>query len=202
LRKRKIYMPNQRSLYLLIFQSRHNYKLHIHPDIRKTKEMIMQHYFWPGLVKDIKHYIRACKPCNWAESHQHKPFGLLKTFSISHRLWNCISIDNITDLSECKGFDCILVVACQLTKQAVFISTQKDNDTRNLMRQFIVNVFSKHGLSLDITSDCRVVFMFSFWQELCRALEIKSNLSIAFHPQTDGNIVDTPRSRPQGPPEG
>jgi hypothetical protein len=186
LRKGKIYVPNQRSLHLLILQSRHDHKLRGHPGIRKTKEMIMRHYFWPGLAKDVKNYVQACEPCNRAKSHRHKPFGLLKTLSIPHRPWSCISIDHITDLPECEGFDCILVVACRLTKQAVFIPTRKDNDAKDLMRQFIVNVFSKHGLPLDITSDHGVVFVSSFWQELCRALGIKSNLSTAFHPQTDG----------------
>jgi hypothetical protein len=31
-------------------------------------------------------------------------------------------MDHITDLPECEGYDCILVVVCRLTKQAVFIS--------------------------------------------------------------------------------
>jgi hypothetical protein len=85
-----------------------------------------------------------------------------------------------------REYKILLPAICSLCELTVFIPTRKDNDTKDLIRQFIVNVFSKHGLPLDITSDQGAVFVSSFWQELCQALGIKSNLSTAFHPQTDG----------------
>jgi hypothetical protein len=95
-------------------------------------------------------------------------------------------MDHITDLPECNRFNCILVVVCRLKKQGVFIPTRKDDDAKDLVRQFINQVFSKHRLPIDITSDRGAVFVSSFWQELGNVLGVRSNLSTAFHPQTDG----------------
>jgi hypothetical protein len=136
-RNGKIYVLNSRNLRLLVLQSRHDHKLRGHPGIRKTKEMIMRHFFWPGISKDVTNYVRACGPCNRSKAQRHKPFGLLKTLAIPQRPWSSISMDHITDLPESEGHDCILVVACRLTKQAVFIPTNKDDDAKDLVKQFI-----------------------------------------------------------------
>lgn len=53
--------------------------------------------------------------------------------------------------------------------------------------KMIVNmVIYYHGLLNSIISDCVSVFISKFWLLLCYFLAIKQKLSIAFHPQTDG----------------
>ncbi|KAG5732692.1 hypothetical protein E4T56_gene16816 [Termitomyces sp. T112] len=94
-------------------------------------------------------------------------------------------MDHIVKLPDSEGFDAILVVVCRLTKQALFIPCHTTNTTPDFARLFLKHVFSKHGLPDDIVSDCGPLFISHFWQLLCKALEIKTSLSTAYHPETD-----------------
>jgi len=51
---------------------------------------------------------------------------------------------------------------------------------------FLVHMFSKHGTPSDIVSDRSKHFISQFWRSLCQFLDIKANLSTAYHPKTDG----------------
>ena len=84
-----------------------------------------------------------------------------------------------------EQFDAILVVMDQLMKQAIFIPCHVTDDTPTFTKLFIQHVFSKHGLLADIISDCGALFISQFWQELCQLLDVCTNLSTAYHPQTD-----------------
>ena len=47
-------------------------------------------------------------------------------------------------------------------------------------------VVSKHGLSISIVSDRDLRLTFGFWQAFEECFGTKFNLSIVYHPQTDG----------------
>ena len=85
-----------------------------------------------------------------------------------------------------NGFDTILVIVCCLLKMGLFIPTVQDIDAEDLTMIFLVHVFSKHGTPTDIISDRGKYFISRFWRSLCRLLNIKVNLSTAYHPKTDG----------------
>ena len=55
-----------------------------------------------------------------------------------------------------------------------------------MARLFLNYVFRLHGLPETIVSDCGPQFISSFWEYLTTSLGIKSKLSAAYHPQTDG----------------
>jgi hypothetical protein len=100
-------------------------------------------------------------------------------------------MDHIEELPNSEGFNSILVIVDRLSKQAIFIPTNTTDTAAHLAQQFIKNVFAKHGLPADIISDRGRLFVSKFWQSLCEALDISSNLSTAYHPQTDGQTERT-----------
>jgi hypothetical protein len=95
-------------------------------------------------------------------------------------------MDFIEGLPSSEGFDTILVVADRLTKAAIFVECRSTDDTPTLARLYLKYVFSKHGAPSDIVSDRGKLFVSKFWSSLCALLGIKSNLSTAYHPETDG----------------
>ena len=95
-------------------------------------------------------------------------------------------MDFIEGLPDSEGFDCILVVVDRLTKMAIFIPTHKDTTSPELAFIFLKHVFAKHGVPADIVSDRGKNFVSRFWSSPCNLLKVKSNLSTAYHPKTDG----------------
>jgi len=94
--------------------------------------------------------------------------------------------DFITKLPLAQGYDSILVVVNRLTKMVHFILTTKKTSAEGLARLFRDNMWKLHGLPESIISDRESQFVVGLMKELNRMLEIKSKLSTAFHPQTDG----------------
>jgi len=99
-----------------------------------------------------------------------------------------ISADFITKLPLAQGYDAILVVVDRLTKMVHFIPTTEKMSAEGLARLFRDNVWKLHGLPKSIISDRGPQFIAELMQELNEMLGIKSKLSTAFHPQTDGQM--------------
>ncbi|GJX89472.1 putative reverse transcriptase domain-containing protein, partial [Tanacetum coccineum] len=55
-----------------------------------------------------------------------------------------------------------------------------------LARQYLKEVVSRHGVPVSIILDRDSRFTSHFWQSLHKALGIQLDMSIAYHPQTDG----------------
>jgi len=106
--------------------------------------------------------------------------------SIPEKPWMHISADFITKLPLAQGYDSILVVVDWLTKMAHFIPTTEKTSAEGLARLFRNNVWKLHGLPESIILDRGPQFAAGIMRELNGMLGIESKLSMAFHPQTDG----------------
>jgi transposase InsO family protein len=80
----------------------------------------------------------------------------------------------------------ILVVVDRLTMMAIFIAMTTSFTAGELARLYITRVFSKHGPPDNIISNRGSEFTSSFWKSCTKLLDIDSNFSTAFHPETDG----------------
>jgi len=74
----------------------------------------------------------------------------------------------------------------RFSKMAHFIPCLDSITASELASVFLQNIVRLHGLPKEIISDRGSVFTSKFWQQLLSQLQIKSNLSTAFHPQSDG----------------
>ena len=85
-----------------------------------------------------------------------------------------------------EGYSSCWVIVDRFTKMAHFIPLKGKPDAHNLATIFAHEIWRLHGLPSDIVSDRDSRFTSKFWQSLLELLGIKSKMSTAFHPQTDG----------------
>ena len=104
----------------------------------------------------------------------------------NHNTWAHITVDFIMKLPLSRGYDSILVVCNQLTKMVHFIPTTEKTSAEGLAVLFRDYVWKLHGLPESIISNRGVQFVAGLMRELNGMLGIKTKLSTAFHPQTDG----------------
>ena len=112
--------------------------------------------------------------------------GKLKLGEVLEKLWTHISVDFITKLLIVAEKDVILVVCNKLLKIIHFIATTEEMIAEGLVRLFRNNIWRLYGLSESIVSNRGLQFMVKLTKELNNILNIKTKLSTAFHPQTDG----------------
>ena len=98
-------------------------------------------------------------------------------------------MDFVVGLPKSKGYEAILMVVDQLSKERHYIPcTEKDNgtDAEATAALFLRYVWCYHGLPISLTSDHGPQFASKMWNSLCKLLGIKAKLSTAWHPETDG----------------
>ena len=69
-------------LQIQILRARHDSPTAGHYGVAKTFELISRDYYWPGLRRSIRKYIRGCDVCSRAKAERHKPYGLLQPLPI------------------------------------------------------------------------------------------------------------------------
>ena len=92
---------------------------------------------------------------------------------------------DFTEMPESLGYNYILVVVDQFSKEVAFMPCTKEETTYSTAEFFRDHVWCQHGLPSTVISDCGSVFASNFLGELYKLLGIKRKMSTAFHPQTD-----------------
>jgi len=100
-------------------------------------------------------------------------------------------MDFIEKLPSSSGFDTILVIVDCLLKQTIFIPTHVHITSAELARLFIIHVFSKHGVSSNVTSDHSSEFVSHFFCSLGTALDMRLHFTSGYHPETNGQVEQT-----------
>jgi len=170
----KVYVPKDEKLRVEIVRLHHDTPIGGHGGQWKTVELVTHNFWWPG------------DACQRNKNCTEQPVGKLMPNSILEKPWMHISADFITKLPLAQGYDSILVVVDRLTKMVHFIPTTEKTSAKGLARLFRDNVWKLHGLPESIISDRGPQFAAGLMKELNGMLGIKSKLSMAFHPQTDG----------------
>ena len=109
--------------------------------------------------------------------------------AIPEKPWSHISADFITKLPLAQGYDAILVVCDRFSKMAHFIATTEKTSAEGLAKLFRDHVWKLHRLPESIISDRGVQFaagIAGMMKEVNNLLGIQTKLSMAYHPQTDG----------------
>ena len=134
----------------------------------------------------VKNYVSGCDQCQQMKSFPEKPAEKLKPNKATTQPWKDITTDFITGLPETQGYDALFIICCRYTKQAYIISTSTTTSARGLITLFRDHVWKLHSLPETALSDRGLQFVAEFMKELNEILEIKTKLSMAYHPQTDG----------------
>jgi len=179
-----LYIPSE-ELRVKILKIRHESLAAGHFGQAKTFELVSRDYWWPQMRDFINRYVSSCN-CVRAKAPRHSPHGLLSPLPIPSGRWTDVTTDHITDLPPSSGFNAVQTFTCRATKQVHFVPCTKNVTAEEVADIFIKEIFRLHGMPKTIVSDRGTQFTAKFWKGFCDKLNIKVNLSTAYHPQTDG----------------
>ena len=181
----RIYVP-EGELRGEIIRLHHNTPVEGHGKRWKMAELVARNYWWPGLTKEVGKYVERCDTCQRHKNQSKAPAGKLMPNTIPEKLWSHILADFITKLPLAQGYNAVLVVCDYFSKMAHFIAITEKTSVEGLTRLFRDHVWKLYGLPESITLDRGVQFAVGIMKKLNNLLGIQMKLSMAYHPQTDG----------------
>ncbi|GJU38252.1 reverse transcriptase domain-containing protein [Tanacetum coccineum] len=156
----------------------HKSKYSIHPGSDKMYQDLKKLYWWPNMkVINLLKYVSKCLTCSRVKAECQKPSGLLIQPEIPTWKWERITMDFVTKLPKTSsGHDTIWDIVDRLTKSnTLFIPTQRATDVwKTLIRLYIKEIVSRHGVPISIISDQTVIShtLFEFDDECQKAFEL------------------------------
>ncbi|GKE20825.1 putative reverse transcriptase domain-containing protein [Tanacetum coccineum] len=151
-----------------------------------------QLYWWPNMKANIATYVSKCLTCAKVKAEHQKPSSLLVQPEIPEWKWEKITMDFVTKLPKtANGYDTIWVIVDRLMKSAHFLPMRENDPMEKLMKLYMKEVVTRHGVPVSIISDRDGRFTSLIWQALHKALGTRLDLSTAYHPETDGQSERT-----------
>ncbi|GJW05192.1 putative reverse transcriptase domain-containing protein [Tanacetum coccineum] len=156
------WFPCYGDLRTVIMHESYKSKYSIHPGSDKMYQDIKKLYLWPNMKANIATY------------------------------WDNITMDFVTKLPKSsRGYNTIWVIVDRLTKSAIFVPMRETGPMEKLARMYLKEVVTRHGIPVSIICDRNPRFALNFWRSLQKALGTNLDMSIAYHPQTDGKSERT-----------
>jgi hypothetical protein len=184
--RERLVVAEEQNLRTRLVAEAHTQVSTAHPGKNKTRKIIGDRYYWPGMVTDIDRYVRNCNDCRRSTIPRDKTPGLLKPLPIPDRPWQHISIDFHELPTDRDGYDMVMILVDRFGKRPFSIPCHKNIDAKEAARLYIHYVYRIYGPPDTIVSDRGPQFISAFWNEFTRILGIRLKLSTAYHPQTDG----------------
>jgi hypothetical protein len=187
--KERLVVPKRESLKKKILDEAHTSRYSIHPRSTKMYHDLRQRFWWTRMKHEATLFVSECNTCRKVKADYMKPEGLLQPLSILDWKWDDISMDFIVGLSlTAHKFDSIWVIMDQLSKSAHFIPFNTKYRVEKYAEIYIECVLCLHRVLKTIISDRGSQFVTCFWEQLHVCLGSHLIHSLAYHPQTDGQM--------------
>ncbi|KAL8114622.1 hypothetical protein AgCh_021469 [Apium graveolens] len=155
----RLWIPNISERKNEVLREAHNYRFSIHPGSIKMYKDLKKNLWWPRMRKEI---------ADWWK-------------------WEEIAMDFVVGLPKTKSnHDTIWVIIDRLTKSAHFLPINERYSLERLVKIYLDEIVTKHGVPVSIILDRDPRFNSRFWTKFPECLGTTLNMSTAYHPQTDG----------------
>lgn len=159
-----------------------------HQGVRKTHDRVSQHFYWPGLKKDIAEFCRTCHTCQVVgKPNQNIPKAPLKPIPAFEEPFSRVIVDCVGPLPKTRlGNQYLLTIMCASTRFPEAIPLRKI--TANVIVKALIKFFTLFGLPRTIQSDQGTNFMSKIFQQVMYQLGVKQFKSSAYHPESQGAL--------------
>jgi len=133
-----------------------------HHAIDKTRKSITVDYYWPGVQRDVKLYVKSCTSCARNKSSTQAPAGFLHPMPIPKDHFAEMALDFVGTLVPSKGYDMILVMTDRLTDYVKFEPTYSTATAADIANLVYRSWYRQFGLPKAMTSDRDKLFTSGF----------------------------------------
>ncbi|KAD3640528.1 hypothetical protein E3N88_29751 [Mikania micrantha] len=160
----RMWVPRNGDIRSRILDETHKSRYSVHPGATKMYQDLRKDYWWPGMKFNVMQYVNRCLTCAQVKAEHQKPYGYVQPLE---------------------------VIVDRLTKSAHFLPIRETYTSERFSELFVKEIVTRHGVPVSIVSDRDTRFTSRFWKQFHDAMGTRLNISIAYHPQTDGQSERT-----------
>ncbi|XP_076031946.1 uncharacterized protein LOC143019850 [Oratosquilla oratoria] len=162
----------------------HDSPLSGHLGVRKTLDRIWQHFYWPGIRRDVAQHCRTCHTCQLVgKPNQPVPVAPLKPIPVGEEPFAKVVVDIVGPLPKtARGHEYILTLMDTFSRYPEAIPLRKVR--AKVVLHELISCFTKWGLPRELQTDQGSVFLSREVMQSLGALGITKVTSRAYHPQS------------------
>ena len=125
----------------------------VHPGGMKMYQDLRRQYYWSGMKRHVRDFVRRCLTCQQVKAEHQKPAGLLQPLEVAEWKWEHVTMDFVTHLPWTpQGHDVVWVIVDRLTKSAHFLAVRMTFTLEKFCRLYIREIVRLHGVPVSIMS--------------------------------------------------
>ena len=168
-----------------IIQMNHNIPMAGHNGQENTLRRVRRGFYWYGMRKDIKQYVKTCSVCNRNKKVNHKPKAKLKSYHAGIPMER-VHMDILGPLNISKrGNKFVLVMVDQFTKW-IEIQALPHQGAELIAETALNEFFSRMGCPLQIHTDQGRNFDGQLIRRLCELMQITKTRTTPYRPSSNG----------------
>ena len=168
-----------------------------HLGINKTKDRVLQRYYWPGVFRDVANHCRTCEICQRAQGKRYGARAEMIPLPLIEKPFQRIAMDIIRPLPRSNNGNKYILTICDYATRYPEAIPIPNTEATTIAKE-LVSVFARVGIPDEILTDQGSNLMSSLLQEMYFMLNISRLRTFPYHPQTDGlteRLNGTPLSR-------
>ena len=154
-----------------------------------TLSLLQEHFWWPGMVNQMRQVIKTCRCCLQYEGTTPKaplcPIVATTPLDLLHV--DFTSIETMMELDKSPQVANVLVFQDHFTKHVLAYVTP-DQTAKTIAKFLYGGYISIFGALARLLSDRGTSFTSSIIEELCKILGIQRLQTMPYHPQTNGLV--------------
>ena len=164
----------------------HTMPLAGHLGTSKTRQRILQRFYWPSLSSDVKDYCASCRQCQMA-TNRRPPRAPMVPMPVLDEPFSRIAMDIVGPLPRSSQGNRYILVVCDYATRYPEAFALKSIDAETVADS-LIQLFSRIGIPKEILTDQGSNFMSRLLSSMYERLGIQALRTSPYHPQTDGLV--------------
>jgi len=170
-----------------LVQEAHGQLLTGHNGVAKTKERLLQSYYWPNMDAFIYKHITSCQKCQVRRTDHRQPPNILTPLPLTTDVNQRIHMDLFGPLKTSgSGKSYVLCITDSFSKYIELVAVP-NKEAATVVGAVMDKWICRYGIPLEIVSDNGKEFCNEFSKLLFEKLQIKHSTSTPYHPQTNAS---------------
>ena len=152
----------------------------------KTLDKVGQRFFWIGMAKDVREYVKACEWCSSRKSTRKATEPNLISLPPVNNPFDRIAVDFVGPLPKTPDGNKYILVFIDYATRWPEAFACKDMKATTVAEIFIREILCRHGAPVKVLSDQGRNFLSDVVKEICEFTRTTKIQTAAYHPQTNG----------------